>query len=246
MKNALKVYHQALGYFFKDKWLILLALIPVSIGIALYSIVGTWMYTDLLKMGEQWVKGIGIISDGALGNFFYAILLALITIGLYFLISWTFVLVVSVLASPFNEVMSARVERLIIDETPPDVSESFSKMLKKLVFILGNEFKKVLLIATFSFIAFIFSFFPIFFPISVFISALLLASQFLDYAWSRHDVKMGDCFREVRDNVLGYGLSGAGFLFVITIPVINLFVLPFAVVYYSALRTINQLDEPLD
>ncbi len=244
MKNALKVYHQALGYFFKDKWLILLGLVPVSIGIALYSVVGTWMYTDLLAMGESWVKG--MVSDGALGNFLYAVLIALVTIGLYFLISWTFVLVVSILASPFNEVMSARVERLILDETPADVSESFGKMLKKIVFILANEFKKVFLIALFSLIAFIFSFFPIFFPISVFISALLLASQFLDYSWSRHDVKMGDCFKEVRSNVLGYGLSGVGFLFVITIPVINLFALPFAVVYYSALRTINQLDEHLD
>ncbi len=244
MRNALKVYHQALGYFFKDKWLIVLALIPVSIGIALYSFVGTWMYTDLLAMGEEWVKG--MVSDGALGNFLYAVLIALVTIGLYFLISWTFVLVVSVLSSPFNEVISARVERLILDEKPQNVSESFGKMLKKLVFILINEVKKVMLIGTFSLIAFVFSFFPIFFPISVFISALLLASQFLDYAWSRHDVKMGDCFGEVRSNILGYGLSGVGFLFVITIPVINLFALPFAVVYYSALRTINQLDERLD
>lgn len=244
MKNALMVYHQALGYFFKDKWLILLGLVPVAIGIALYSIVGTWMYTDLLAMGEEWVKG--MVSDGALGNFLYAVLIALVTVGLYFLISWTFVLVVSVLASPFNEVISSRVERLILDEKPQDVSESFGRMFKRFVFILMNEFKKVLVIGIFSLVAFIFSFFPIFFPISVFISALLLASQFLDYAWSRHNIKMSDCMGEVRHNLLGYGLSGVGFLFVITIPVINLFALPFAVVYYSALRTINQLDERLD
>ena len=244
MKNALKVYHQALGIFWRDKVLIFLAMIPVIIGVALYSLVGTWMYTDLLAKGEVWVKS--MVSDGTLGNFLYAVLVTLVTVGLYFLISWTFVLVVSVLSSPFNEVMSARVERLIIDETPEGIGESFGHMFKKILFIIANEFKKVLIIAVFSLVAFIFSFFPIFFPISVFISALLLAAQFLDYGWSRHDVKMGACVGEVRQNILGYGLSGVGFLFVITIPVINLLVLPFAVVYYSALRTINQLDERLD
>src|SRR5690606_26943661 len=97
-----------------------------------------------------------------------------VTIGLYFMISWTFVLVISILASPFNEVMSARVERLVIDEAPQEVGTSFSNMFKKIFFIIANEVKKVMIIITFSLIAFVFSFFPIFFPISVFISALLL------------------------------------------------------------------------
>lgn len=244
MKNALKVYHQALGLFWRDKWLIVLGLIPLLIGITLYSFVGRWMYTDLLGSGEIWVKG--MVSDGALGNFLYAVLIALVTIGLYFMISWTFVLVISILASPFNEVMSARVERLVIDEAPQEVGTSFSNMFKKIFFIIANEVKKVMIIITFSLIAFVFSFFPIFFPISVFISALLLAAQFLDYAWSRHDVKMSHCLSEMRRNFLGYGVSGMGFLFLITIPIINLLALPFAVVYYSALRTLNQLEESLD
>lgn len=244
MKNALIVYHQALGLFWRDKWLIVLGMIPMLIGVTLYSFVGTWMYTDLLAMGEAWVKG--TVSEGTLGNILYGILVILVTIGLWFMISWTFVLVVSIISSPFNEVMSARVERLIIDETPQDVGDSFSNMFKKILFILSNEVKKVLLIIGFSLIAFIFSFFPIFFPISVFLSALLLAAQFLDYTWSRHDVKMGKCFGEVRRNILGYGVSGVGFLFLITIPVINLLTLPFAVVYYSALRTLNELDKRLD
>ncbi len=236
--NFIKAFSQALSVMKNDKWIVLLSTIPVLIGGGLYYWLGAWMYGDVLTWGNDWVKE--AISNDTWGNVITWLVGIVMTVVLYFVISWTFVLIISIIASPFNDVISSRVERAILGKSQQDIGESFGKMFSRIFRILWNESKKIVFIIFLSFLGFMFSFIPFLVPLSVLISSILLAVGFLDYSWSRHEFKLSQCISNVRANFLSYGLGGLAFLFMIAVPVLNLFLLPFAVVYFTVLFTDGQ------
>jgi CysZ protein len=232
--NIVSAVSESFGVYRKDKWIVLFSMVPIIIGAVLYSWLGSWFFTDLLNMGKSQIEQ--YVSSGGWSQFFFWLLAGILTIGFYFLLSWTFVLVVSGLASPFNDIISNRVERVIKGQTPEDVSHSFSRLMKRLAHTLINEAKKISFIIILNILAFALSFVAIFAPISVLISALLMAVGFLDYSWSRKDLKFGECLADLRTSFFSYGIMGGTFLVLITIPVVNLFALPFGVVYFTVLH----------
>lgn len=83
----------------------------------------------------------------------------------------------------------------------------------------------------------------IFPPLSVLISGLLFAASFLDYSWSRHDYNVGQCLKSVTSSFVIHLLSGMGLLFLISVPIVNLFVMPFSTIFYTVLFSENKLLE---
>lgn len=231
--NFIKAFSQSLSVMKNDKWIVLLSSIPVLIGAGLYYWLGAWMYGDVLNWGNDWVKE--AISNDTWGNVITWLIGIVMTVVLYFVISWTFILIISIIASPFNDVISSRVERAILGQDKQEISSSFTQMFSRILRILWNESKKIVFIIFLSFLGFLFSLIPFLVPLSVLISSVLLAVGFLDYSWSRHDLNFSQCTSNVRANFLSYGLGGLAFLFMIAVPVLNLFLLPFAVVYFTVL-----------
>ena len=78
-------------------------------------------------------------------------------------------------------------------------------------------------------------FIPFLAPIGIFLSALLMSSTFLDYSWSRNDFPLKNCIKNLKDSAFIYAISGLFFMGLFTLPIINLFALPFGVVYYTLL-----------
>src|SRR5690606_31946442 len=194
--NFIKAFGQALSVMENDKWIVVLSLVPVAIGVGLYYWLGSWLYGDVLTWGNEWVKE-SIASD-TWGNVISWAVGIVMTIVLYFVISWTFVLIISIIASPFNDVISSRVERAILGRSEETVSASFSQMFGRIFRILWNESKKIVFIVILSLIGFLFSFIPFLVPVSIVISSMLLAVGFLDYSWSRHDMKFGECVKDIK------------------------------------------------
>lgn len=232
--NIVAAISESFGVYRKDKWIFIFSLVPLFIGAGLYSWLGSWLFNDLLTMGKAQIEQ--YVSSGGWSQFFFWILAGILTIGFYFLLSWTFVLVVSGLASPFNDIISNRVERAIRGEAAEQVSESFARLMKRLGHTLFNELKKIAFILILNILAFALSFVAILAPISVLISALLMAVGFLDYSWSRKNFSFGACLSDIRTSFFSYGLMGGAFLVLITIPIVNLFALPFGVVYFTVLH----------
>jgi CysZ protein len=210
-----------------------LASIPVFIGILTYYFLGSWAYKTMFTQGQKLIDQ--YISEGSLGSAVYFITMTLLTILLYFVISWTFVLLVSLIASPFNDLLSSRIEKKMKGEKQLNVNESVNHFFKNLMRTLGTEVLKISFIITLSLFAFLFSYIPILTPLSIFLSMLLLSIEFLDYSWSRHQMSFKGCFRDLRVNVLGYGLGGCFFFVIITLPIINLIVPSFATSYFTVL-----------
>ena len=78
-------------------------------GLALYFFLGAKLYQLVMVYGRGKIEG--FIGDGSGASFVYWALFILFMATLFFVVNWTFVMVVSVLPAPFNDAISARVER---------------------------------------------------------------------------------------------------------------------------------------
>lgn len=223
----------SIGYILKDKINLTFAAIPLTIGTVLYVLLGKWMYGSVLESGREMIKN--KISSGGWGDFVYWIITAIFTVILFFIINYTFVLVVSVIASPFNDLISSRIEKLEKGEQTDTMGQSFSKMFAKIFKTVFNEAKKITVILFFTVLALLLSFFPFLVPLSLLISSILIAVQFVDYSWARHNLPAGKCFSDVRRNFFSYSLSGGMFLFLISVPIVNLVIPPIATAYFTLL-----------
>jgi CysZ protein len=229
MKNSVKAVGKSFSMFKEDKLIILLSLVPIIVGLGFYYYLGNLFYVDLLGYGNSYLES--NVTNNNVGGVLSWILTGLLTIVLFFLVNWTFVLFVSIVASPFNDLISGRVER-VIKGTISDSLDS-ERFFKKFFKTILNEAKKISLIIVLSIIAFIIGmFFP---PLAFVISALLLAISFLDYSWSRKELSFGECVSNLRGSFFSYLITGSAFMALISIPIVNLLVLPYAVVYYSVL-----------
>lgn len=236
--KVIKSVAPAISYICRDKINLLFAVIPVVIGIALFYSFGAAFYDWATAWGDQQVAS--LLEGSKWGTFINILFKGLLWAIILFSMNFTFVLLVSLIASPFNDLISRRVEKLASNIRPDSMGSSLSEMLKNLVKTLVNETKKILLILFLATIAFLLNFIPVLMPLSILISAILLATQFIDYSWSRHDMSFRDCIHDIRKNIFSYAIAGSAFMVLMSIPIVNLFMLPFGVSYFTTLWVNNK------
>jgi len=129
MGMIVSTFSQAFSIYRKDKFIIMLSMIPIVIGAILFYLLGAWMYGDLLASGKSFLSGY-ISSDGLL-SFVSSLLIGIITVLIFVIINFAFVLIVSIISAPFNDLISTRVEKIVKNEVPLSVKESFNQLLKK-------------------------------------------------------------------------------------------------------------------
>lgn len=234
MKNNFERLSYSFDLLRGDRTIMFFSLIPILIGVLLFYFFSAWVYGDAMAWGKQWIES--YISSGGLSSFFYYFLVAIMTAFLFFLLNWTFVLAVSLIACPFNDLISERVERKILGKELAPISESIKNLIGRFFFTIINELKKIIFIIILTIISLFMGIIPIVGPImSIFFTGLLLAIQFLDYNWSRNNLPLKKCIADIKSTPLSYILSGIIFLFLMAIPILNLLALPLAVVYFSVL-----------
>lgn len=208
-----------------DKKLILISMIPLIIGFVAYYFLGNYIFTDLKQMGMEYLK-----TKIEINSYVGAFLTGLIAILYAFFISFTFFIFISLIASPFNDVISSMVEKKY---NPNVVEETLATSLKRFPKIMVNEFKKVAFIIILSVLNLVLSF--VFAPLSIFLGGVILSVSFVDYSWSRNYLTFGECLKNYKNGFLVYVLGGIGFMFLVAIPIMNIFFLPFAVVFFTVL-----------
>lgn len=233
MRNSLIVFKPSFQSLFRDKVNLTLAAIPVLIGMIIYILLGTWLYGSVIEQGTKWVNE--LTGSGTTAGIFAWLLGAILTILMYFIVSWTFVLIITVLASPFNDMLSRRIEKLTKGEELESFAASFAIIGTTFIKTLGNEIKKIIFILVLSLLAFAFGYIPILTPVSILISVLLLAIGFVDYSWSRHSIPFRSCVSDVKKNLINYSFGGGFFFILISVPIINLIVSPWATSYFTLL-----------
>lgn len=233
IKNALTSFVPSINMILKNKINLLLACIPIIIGILLYWFLGSFIYEGIMGWGTQQIEQ--YIASSSWGSIVYYVIATILSIMLFFLVNWTFVLVVALIASPFNDIMSSRVEKLLKGQTPLDLSDSFSALRSNVIKTFLNEIKKISFIVILTLTSLFFAYIPFLTPISVFITVLLLAIEFLDFSWSRHHLTFKSCIKDIKSHIFDYAFGGAFFFILVSIPIINLIVPPLATSYFTVL-----------
>lgn len=237
LKDALVSFKPSVQNIFSDKVNFILALIPILIGIILYILLGSWVFGSLMEQGSAWIEELtGEGTTGSILTYIAGIILAAL---LYLIVSWTFVLIVTVVASPFNDMLSRRTEKKMKGEELESFSASFTIIGSTFFKTIFNELQKISFILILSLLAFTLGYIPLLTPVSLIITVLLLAVGFVDYSWSRHNIPFKMCFTDLKSNLVNYGFGGAFFFVLISIPIINLIVSPWATSYFTMLWVRN-------
>ncbi len=233
MSSMLKSIPLAFRMILRDPVNLLLALFPTLIALALYLLTITTVYRN----SDRYVSMFrGYIYTADQATILAKLLTAVLIIFIFVLMSWTFVIVVGIIAAPFNSMLSSRIEKKLVQQTVnPDRKETLQKIGQGLGQTFKNELKKLIFIVIVAALAFILNLFPLFYPVGIFLVSVLLAVQFLDYSWSRHDLHFGACLKDTLLNIIPYSLTGFLFLLLVTVPIINAFIPALATSYYTVL-----------
>ena len=242
MKGMFESFPIALKMIFKDPINLFLAFVPTVIALAVYMLTIVSIYRNSDRVVSL-LRGYIYTADQA--TILAKILTAILIIFVFFLMSWTFIIVVGIIAAPFNSMLSSRIERKIVgklalaskDETMKQISGSIGQTFK-------NEFKKLIFIVVLTGVAFLLQIFPLLYPVGVLLVATLLSVQFVDYSWSRHNLHFGSCLKDVLINILPYVISGFFFLLLVAIPLVNTIVPALATSYYTVLWLYRQNKIP--
>jgi len=233
MSHIFKSLPLAFKMIFKDPVNLLLSLFPTGIALTLYFFTITTIYRNSDRFVSMF-RGYVYTSDQA--TFFAKVLTAILIVFIFFVMSWTFVVVVGIIAAPFNSMLSSRIEKkLTLNTDGADKKETMKKIGQSLGQTFKNEFKKLIFIAVVACVAFLLNLFPLFYPVGIFLVAVLLSVQFIDYSWSRHEMHFGACLKDVMVNIIPYSVAGFLFLLLVTVPIINAFVPALATSYYTVL-----------
>ena len=239
MNDMLKSFPVALKMIFTDPVNFILSLFPtlVALGIYFLTIVGVYRNSDRFI---AWLRPYVYSEDQA--TLAARILTAILIIFIFFIMSWTFILIVGIISAPFNSLLSSRIEqklvtRVIMNE---DQKEAIEEVKKSMAQTFKNEFKKLIFLGAVAIAATLLNFFPLFYPVGVALISILLAVQFVDYSWSRHDMHFGACLKDSMKNLLPYLVSGFFFLMLVAIPIVNAFIPAFATSYFTVLWLYRQ------
>ena len=239
MKGVFKAFPLSIKMILTDPVNFVLALFPTIIALGLYFFTIVLIY----RRSDQFSAMLrGYIESPDSATILAKVLTAILIIFVFFIMSWTFVIIVGIISAPFNSLLSSRIEQKLVQKVimDEDQSKALAQVKSSLAQTFKNEFKKIIFLVLVAGVAFVLNLFPLFYPLGVFLIATLLAVQFVDYSWSRHDLHFGACLKDVLKNVIPYFFSGAIFLALVAIPVVNALVPAFATSYFTVLWLYRQ------
>lgn len=233
MKDAFQSMKLSWQMIIRDPINLMLAIIPTMIALFLYlmTITAIFKNADVIVVSLR-----DYIHNPEGANLAGKILTAILIIFVFLIMSWTFVIVVGIISAPFNSMLSSRIEnKLAGAPLSQDKSSTLKEIAKNLGTTFKNEAKKLFFIAILAVVAVVLNFFPLFYPVAILLFATLLGIQFIDYSWSRHNMPLSSCMKDLVLNLIPYSFSGLFFLVVVSIPVINALVPAWATSYFTVL-----------
>lgn len=234
MNGMLRAFPVAVKMIFTDPVNLVLSIVPTLIALALYI----FTVVSIYRNSDQFVTFFrGYIYTADQATILAKILTAILIIFFFFLMSWTFIIVVGVIAAPFNSLLSSRIETKLVQKIymDEDQSKALAEVKKGMGHIFMNEIKKLIVIALMAGLAFVLNLFPPLYPVGFLLVATLLAVQFVDYSWSRHDMHFMACLKDTFKNIIPYSMAGILFLMMVAVPLVNAFVPALATSYFTVL-----------
>jgi CysZ protein len=222
---------KAIGLIFKDPVNVALAIIPGLLSLVVYFSLMIYGIRNADYFGIMIRRNTGLAADARWLDYGLTIVFVFF---IFLLMNWTFVLLVGILSGPFNSIISGRIEKklrgVVVETQKSAVTHEVTKNYFQLI---KNELKKIIFLILFAMLAFFINLIPVLYPVGVIILACVLAAQFLDYSWSRHNLTFAACLKDYSLNFFPYSFYGLGFLILVTIPLVNVFVPSLATAHFT-------------
>lgn len=203
------------------------AFLPLLINIVLFSGMG-WFAIDRF---DDWLTR--LLPDGL--EWLEWLLWPLFVLLLIVIVVFTFTIVANLLAAPFNDFLADRVNRQLQGKEQPEGGFSALDIPRALI----NELRKLLYFAAWAILLLVVTFVPLIGLAGPFLWMIFaswsLAIEYSDYPLGRLGMKFSQQRRLLRENfqeTIGFGASVLG---ATLIPVVNLAVIPAAVIGASLL-----------
>ena len=210
--------------------------IPTIINLILFSFAIWYGYTEIDQLLDQklpdWLDWLEFIIKPV---FFLASLI---------IIFFTFTLIANLFGTPFNSVLSEKIEQQIStdkiqDKTPNQ--KSYLDLIKSAGMGLGNEVSKLLYMASRALLVIIIMFIPGLNALTPFLwyvfGAWMLAIEYLDYPMGNQDMTFKQQLKIIKENRFYCLGMGAALLFMTITPILNFFAMPVGVAAATSLWT---------
>ena len=132
--KVFRVFKTSFAVLKRDKVAMGLSLMPIAIGLTGLYFFSEWFFTGL---PDHVLDYFGYGQEAS--RFLQGVVLALLAVGYYFLLNVFFVLMVSVVASPFNDFLSARVGKTLGERGAVGTRPNF---FRRFLSVWFNELKK--------------------------------------------------------------------------------------------------------
>lgn len=177
---------------------------------------------------DGWVASLsGWLPDWL--SFLESIIWFVALIVVFLTLLYAFIMIASLLASPFNAILSEKVEERI-SGSPPSSSVSLAMIVPRAI---GREIAKLLYLLPRLIGLFVISLVPGLNAVSPFLwlmfGSWMMAVQFADYAADNNDVGFSDLRRRLASKRLNAVLFGLPAYLLMAIPLVNIIILPVAV-----------------
>ncbi len=219
---GLTLPYQALKLIFTNKSLLFWSALPLALTFILFIYGISQLQDWAISLLQEYIARLGFDPAGLIGRFF----MLSGKMILWMVAALTFIFTSSIVASPFNDILAERSERVTEIPLPPVTK----KTLKAQVKLIGIDLFKTAI----AFMAAVFAILICWVPVAnifAFILAFLLVTfQYISYPQSRRSIGLRQGAKFLWHHIYACTGFGAILTFLFAIPFLSSFILPLAVV----------------
>lgn len=195
-------------------------------------LLASWLPDPEALATQQWPSWLGWLQDfaGQLLSLLRWLIYPVLVVALLMFGFYTFTIIANLIASPFNSMLAARVERELTGQDPP---ESNTSLAREIPIAIGGELNKLWYFIKRAIPILILFLIPglqvIAAPLWLLLGIWFLALEYADYPMGNHQIKPADQRKLLaKQRLLALGFGG-GVTVMLMIPVLNLAAMPAAV-----------------
>ncbi len=219
---GLTLPYRALKSIFINKSLLFWSALPLALTFVLFVYGISQLQDWAISLLQEYISSLGFDPAGLIGRFF----MLSGKIILWMVAALTFIFTSSIVASPFNDVLAERSERITEIPLPPVTK----KTLKAHIKLIGIDLFKTATAFIAALFAIIFCWVPIVNIFAFILAFLLVTFQYISYPQSRRSIGIGQGAKFLWRHIYACTGFGAILTFLFAIPFLSSFILPLAVV----------------
>ncbi|MHC4138748.1 MAG: EI24 domain-containing protein [Planctomycetota bacterium] len=219
---GLTLPYRALKLIFINKSLLFWSALPLALTFILFIYGISQLQDWAISLLQDYVARLGFDPASLIGRFFMLsgkMILCMVA-------ALTFIFTSSIVASPFNDILAERSERVTEIPLPPVTK----KMLKAHVKLIGIDLFKTATAFFAAVFAIVFCWVPIVNIFAFILAFLLVTFQYISYPQTRRSIGLRQGAKFLWHHIYACTGFGAIFMFLFAVPFLSSFILPLAVV----------------